>query len=776
MTYRDLLLGTAGMLSIIAAGPALAQEPTQDQEIGGDDLVEAGEAPAAADTIVVLGQRIQFRNRSDETEPVLEYDSEYFQRFEPLTAGDALRRVPSVTFLSDVIESDGPRFRGLAPAYTQILIDGERVPGGEADRSFFMDRIPAELIERVEIVRSSSARRTGDAVAGALNIVLRDGYDLDGGYVRAGALRFDDGEIKPSFGAVYGGELGQGRILLGANVQGRYNPKEKFSLRYGDSPENDPAFATNEFDNREDQTDTRDGTDYSFNGRYTVDMADGSEFEIGGYLTFTDRTENERSFEYDDPTAVTGPVPGGNLLTDNQQRQEIEQINWTIDTEYERPAFGGEMEARLGYSIFDGENNNNEDEIDFEDGEIGLERELESIEDQELTFELSQVWEMRSGVAFEIGLFAQDKQRDTEILAGDEDQPFAQPWDQFSDQPFDLGFARPDVDTFDGSVSAIEEQRLDIYFVFNGENGPLSWEAGLRYENTYGDITDEVTPQSVENNYSFLLPSAHLRYELTPEDRVYASVARTVRRPGFDFINPALLEEEIEDDDFLGNPNLDPESAWGFDLGYERRIATNGVFGVNVFYRAVEDLIELANTGMEGSEGPGTFVYQPRNTGDGDVYGIEFDLSTPLTMFGLENTGVFANYSWLDSEVTDFLGDRRFNSQSDYVFNVGFIQSLPAWDSAFGATYREQGDAFERVIAEEVTTSYGADLEVFVERSFGESVTVRLVGQNLLNASKDEVFNKFDNLADQIARDFDEYELETEEAGPVVQLMVRAAF
>ncbi|MGX6646734.1 TonB-dependent receptor plug domain-containing protein [Maricaulaceae bacterium MS644] len=765
MSFKDFLLVGAAAVAVIASAPlAAAQEPEDDDTI------------ATADTIVVLGQAIRFRNRSDETEPVLEYDSEYFQRFEPLTAGDALRRVPSVTFLSDVLESDGPRFRGLSPSYTQILIDGERVPGGESDRSFFMDRIPAELIERVEIVRSSSARRTGDAVAGALNIVLRDGYDLDGGYVRAGALRFDDGEVKPSLGAVYGGELGAGRILLGANLQGRYNPKEKFSLRYGDSPENDPNYATTEFDNREDQTDTRDGTDYSFNGRYTVDLANGAEFEIGGYLTYTDREEAERSFEYDDPTAISGPVPGGALLTDNQQLQQIEQINYTIDTEYETPAFGGELDVRLGFSIFDGENTNNEDEIDFEDGEIGQERELTSVEDQELTFEISQTWELRSGVEFEMGLYAQNKQRDTEILAGDQDVAFAGGWNQFSQSPFDLRTSTPDVDSFDGSISTIEEQRLDAYFVFNGEDGPLSWEAGLRYENTYADITDSVTPQTVENNFSFLLPSAHLRYELTDVDRVYASVARTVRRPSFTNLNPALLEEEIEDDDFLGNPNLNPERAWGLDLGYERRLGTTGVFGVNVFYRAVEELIELANTGIEGSEGPGTFVYQPQNVGDGDVYGIEFDLSTSLATIGLENTGVFANYSWLDSEVTDFLGDRRFNSQSDYVFNVGFIQSLPQFDAAFGVTYREQGDAFERVVAEEVFTSYGADLEIFVEKSFNDRLTVRLVGQNLLDASKDEVFNKFDNQADQIARDFDEYELETESAGPVFQLVVRAAF
>lgn len=771
MSYKNLLFaGAAGFALSTFAAPAFAQAGP-----AGDQAAE-DEAIATADTIVVLGRATLFRNRSEETEPVLEYDSEFFQRFEPLTAGDALRRVPSVTFLSDVIESDGPRLRGLPPSYTQLLINGERVPGGESDRSFFLDRIPAELIERVEIVRSSSARRTGDAVSGALNIVLRDGFDIDGGYLRAGALRFDDGEVQPSLGVVYGSEFAAGRIILGANLQGRYNPKIKDSLRYGDSPENDPDFRTSEFDNREDQTDTRDGTDYSFNTRYNQDLDNGGAFEIGGFLTFTDREENERSFEYDDPTAISGPVPGGNLLTDNQQRQQIEQLSYTIDTSVEWPAFGGVLDLRAGYARFEDDTVDNEDEIDFEDGEIEQERELIDIQDAELTLEAAQSWELGGGLDFETGVYWQDKQRDTEILAGDQEVAFAGVWDQFSQVPFDLRTGAPSVSAIDAGVNAVEETRFDVYGVFNGRSGAISWEAGLRLETTDTTITDFTQSLTQDSDYSFLLPSASVRFELTPSDRIYASAARTVRRPSFTNLNPALLEEEIEDDDFLGNPLLEPESAYGFDVGYERRLGGNGIVGLNVFYRQVEDLIELFNTGVEGSEGPGTTVYQPRNIGDGDVYGFEFDLSTPLSFIGLPDTGFFANYSWLDSEVTDFLGTRRFNDQSDYVFNVGFIHTIPVWNSAFGVTYREQGDAFGRVVAEEVTTVYGADLEVFLEHTLADRVTVRLVGQNLLNASKDETFNKFDNLADQIARDFDEYELETEDAGPVFHLIARVAF
>jgi outer membrane receptor protein involved in Fe transport len=158
------------------------------------------------------------------------------------------------------------------------------------------------------------------------------------------------------------------------------------------------------------------------------------------------------------------------------------------------------------------------------------------------------------------------------------------------------------------------------------------------------------------------------------------------------------------------------------------------------------------------------------------VYGIEFDLSTPLDLFGLPQTGLFLNYSWLDSEVEDFAGDRRFNDQARYVYNVGFIHDLEDLGASFGLSYRRQGDAESRILAEEVRTSYGADLEAFIEKRFGENLSIRLTGSNLLDASKDEIFNKFDTLGDQLGRDFDEFELETEQSGRVYQLIARYAF
>lgn len=776
---KRLSLLAGGALLAFAAMPAAAQDAESGSVIDEDSELQTSQ------DIVVQGE-IGFRNRTESTEPVLVYDTEYFQRFEPLTAGDALKRVPSVTFLSDVIESDGARLRGLPPGYTQILINGERVPGSNADRSFFLDRIPAELLSRVEIVRSSSARRTGDAVAGTLNIVLRDGLQLDGGYVRLGGLHYDDGELEPSFGAVWGGQVGPGRLLLGANVQGRHNPKLKSSFRYSDSPENTPNFATTNFVNREDQTDTRDGDDYSFNASYQVD-GETTDISLSGFYVRTDRIEDERSFEYNSPTAINGPVRAtvpGNLLTDNANVADIGQISYSIDAKIEQEWALGETTIKFGYARFDEERFETEYEIDFDRSTPRFTGDVTStdIVDDELSLRLEHEIEIGDDIDFAVGGFIQNKNRDFDLR---EDRnrfnltSAVRTWDQFNDNPTRLATTPDALVPPPGGFSSIREERRDLFALVEGEAGIASFEVGIRYEMTDLDIRDftvAAANQLQTNDYAEWLPSASIKLDLTAADRITASVARTNRRPEFNFISPALLEAELGDNDLLGNPQLDPETAWGFDLGYERRLGRTGIAGVNIFYRDVSNLIELTNTGVVGSEGPGTFVLQPRNVGDGTVWGIEFDLSADLGFIGLPDTGVFGNFSYLDSEITDFLGERRFNDQSDYVFNVGFIQNLPSLGAAFGATYRKQGDAFGRIVGEEVTTSYGADLEIFVEKRFGSNLTIRAVGSNLLNGSKDEIFNKFTTIGDQQSRSFDEFELESEEAGPVFQIMVRYAF
>ena len=740
-----LLLGAA-LAPLAFAGAAFAQSGSAQDPQG---------PVSSLDEVIVTGEPVM-RNRTDDVVSTLSYDLEFFQRFEPLTVGDALKRVPSVTFLSDILESDGVRMRGLDPGYTQILINGERVPGGEANRSFFVDRIPAELIDRVEVVRSSSANRSGDALAGTINIVLRDALALDGGYIRAGALLFPDDEVGTTFGAVYGGEVGPGRLLVGASVQDRRNPKNKFSQRFSE-----PGGT---LDNTEVQTDVRSGTDYSFNTAYEVEVGGGT-LDLSGVFVRTERLQDEDSLEY-----RSGIETNANLLTVNDNDVDIQTDNLNLRARYEREMFGGETRVKLGYATFDDAQTEFENEAEYlrdglpfpEEDRFTADLEIRDLQDEETSFAIEHSRQIADDVEMEFGVQAVSKDRDSTTEVANRVR-FNVP-NAPAPRPVQPAFV------FNTSSYIIEETRLDPYLMFSGDAGALKWEAGLRYETT------DTTIGGIDNDFAVLLPSASLRYRLSDSDRLTLSVARTVRRPDFDDLAPVTLEEERGDNDFRGNPLLEPETAWGVDLGFERRLGRRGVVGINAFYRDVTDLIEDINTGLQGSGGAGTFIESIDNVGDGQVYGLEFDLSTPLDFIGLESTGVFLNASWLDSTVEDALGERRFNDQSDYVYNFGFTHDIPTWGLAFGATYRKQADAWGRVWAEEIATSYGADLEMFIEKQIFSNTVIRLTGSNLLDSSKDEVFDKFNDQADQIARSYDEYELETESAGPVYQLVMRVAF
>src|SRR5262249_18069413 len=159
------------------------------------------------------------------------------------------------------------------------------------------------------------------------------------------------------------------------------------------------------------------------------------------------------------------------------------------------------------------------------------------------------------------------------------------------DHPEDLIGAFEDLGAADGGDSTVEEDRRDLYALVQGDHGAVSWEAGVRWENTNVHINDfTVDPEDVQAeydyDYDYVLPSASLKYD-TGSGRITVSGARTVRRPNFDYLTPVLLTGELGDNDLLGNPLLQPEKAWGADLGYEHHLGRTGVVGVNVFYRKI---------------------------------------------------------------------------------------------------------------------------------------------------------------------------------------------
>jgi iron complex outermembrane receptor protein len=135
---------------------------------------EAGSTAASLEQATHIEQRHEIlQERQDSAISKVIVTREDIVQFRDRRAGDILRRLPGVVMSSPGVKNRSARLRGLGKQYTQVLINGERISGGGQKRDFELDRIPADMIERIEIIKSPSAEYNSDAVAGIVNIILR---------------------------------------------------------------------------------------------------------------------------------------------------------------------------------------------------------------------------------------------------------------------------------------------------------------------------------------------------------------------------------------------------------------------------------------------------------------------------------------------------------------------------------------------------------------------------------------------------------------------------
>lgn len=706
--------------AVISANSAAQAENTGSAET---QRIDAGNV----EEIVVTGTNV-YRDRTNDINPTLAFDLDFFQRFEPLTVGEMLKRTPGVTFTSDVLEYDAVQLRGMNAEYTEVLINGRPIPGQGADRTFFVDRIPSELVERIEIIRSPSADMSSQGVAGSLNVILKDGAQLDGITTRLGSTYYADTEEFRTIGSAAIAQSGDTYdFWLGANVQERYNPKRKVEEYFDD----EQALEGYAYEN-----DTRDGTDSSLNGSVGFRLDEMSELRFNGYYVFTDREENEVVNEYEGEVVSRTE---GDLVAIETQQEQIDQTSWGFDGVYTTVVSGGELELSGAISHFEEDTVNFETEEEFEDGiSGGVEEGDETLEIEDDNYSLEGSYKISLGTAeLKSGLAYSSAER-----AG-----------------LQAGFFDVDADIEETRIAPYTKLTLDL-----ADN--VSLEGGLRYDIYEREVSNEDGSASHDSNE--LLPSLSLRWDVNAENRVTASVARTLRRPEFDLVSPFEEDETPDDEDLtIGNPDLDSELAWGFDLGLEHRLPGRGIVGVNLFYRDIDDVIELTDTG-EVYEEAGGAIFTPMNIGNGTSRGVEFDISMPLAFMGLENTGFYANYAYLDSEIEDpFTGqDRTFRNQPDSVYNISLTQDLPGFGGA-GISYQKRSESLATEFEEYVVTEYDANLEAFVEWNISRNSVLRFSGTNLLDQEKVEYIRDYSEPVNEI-----QYEQST----PTYTVTWRSAF
>lgn len=145
-----------------AAFPVMAEETTDVKE--------------REDQMVVTASAVE-QNLKDAPASISVITREDLQKKPVQNLKDVLKDVPGVQITNESDNRQGVSIRGLSSGYTLILVDGKRVNSRNAvfrHNDFDLSWIPAESIERIEVVRGPMSSLYGsDALGGVVNIITR---------------------------------------------------------------------------------------------------------------------------------------------------------------------------------------------------------------------------------------------------------------------------------------------------------------------------------------------------------------------------------------------------------------------------------------------------------------------------------------------------------------------------------------------------------------------------------------------------------------------------
>ena len=190
MSYAKHLVPRSNQLSaaLMAALVSTVALPVFAQDSATSSSTEAART---LDTVTVVGSRIK-RAEIEGPAPVTVISREQIDREGFQTVGDMLQTInqgTSGSFTGDLAvtgftpNAQVVNLRGLGPGYTLTLINGRRPaqypqPYNRDNNVVNIRAIPSSVIERVEILTGGASAIYGsDAVAGVVNIVLRENFD-----------------------------------------------------------------------------------------------------------------------------------------------------------------------------------------------------------------------------------------------------------------------------------------------------------------------------------------------------------------------------------------------------------------------------------------------------------------------------------------------------------------------------------------------------------------------------------------------------------------------
>lgn len=569
---------------------------------------------------------------------------------------DVLSNVPSVS-----VDVEGNiSLRGNESV--RILINGK--PSALSGLSpEALQQLPADAIEKVEVITNPSARYDAEGTAGILNIILKQSKTAG----LNGSVNVYTGHPE-----TYGGSVS-------LNLRrDNFNIFTNTTYRYRSGPGN-ALFNQENFDSNGNtlsfQNEIRDyqRKDKNFNTNVGFEVFLDKSSSITNSLVFSKSNgDNTVNVDFSNFDANMAPTIQRNRFTVEDEFEEEVQYSLNYQKKFEKEGHTLTFDYQYSKGI-DDENSIIKEVILGDNIALDTEKTIDA------QTQISQLLQMDYVLPFgkddqsqfEIGYRGTFNNNNTDFDFGIEQQDGS-----FNSDP-----------NFSNELN-YKEYVNAAYTQLGSKFNKFSILGGLRVEAS--DIGIELLNSNEITNKDYVnwFPSIFLGYEFTEKEQITLSYSKRLRRPRSRFINP-FPSRSSNTNLFQGNADLDPTFTDAYDLGYLKRwdkftFTTSGYFnrstGVFQFVsRETGDFVTIENP--DDPQNPIVVPIQvrsPINLATEDRYGMEFTTTyTPKRNWRLTwNVNAFQR---------DLKGDYIYtNSQNEEIVQ-NFDANNFSWFTRFSA-------------------------------------------------------------------------------------------
>jgi hypothetical protein len=508
-------------------------------------------------------------------------------------ASDVLGNVPSV----QVDVEGNVSLRGNDNV--TILIDGRPsalvgINGAEALR-----QIPAEAIERVEVITSPSARYDAEGTAGILNIILRKNQ-LKG---FNGSMQLDLG-IPERYGSALNFNLRSKKWNFFTNTGFRYNavPGNAFndSEYFSPTAQNARVVETRNFDRLGRSLFTSFGTEYYIN--------DNSS--IVANIVYNYGNDDDVNTNIIDRFDRLGNINEATSRIENESEDQ-KRMQYTLDYVNNFDGKGKKLTASLQFSNEIEDILNNIPEIDTQINFIDeLENVIERQNEDSALLQIDYVHPVGENIQYEAGY--RGNYRDI--------------FNSFFLEQTDFKNNKPTEILIDNNFN-YKELVNAAYFQYGQKFNKISLLGGLRYEHTSIVVDQMIISSPAKRNYGNLFPTLNIGIETNEGENVTIGYNRRIRRPRGRSLNP-FPSRSSETNIYTGNVDLNPVFTDAFDVGYLKRWE-KFTLSTSAYYNISRDNWESIqeNTGEITDNGDAILRRFPVNLSTSERVGFEFTLN-----------------------------------------------------------------------------------------------------------------------------------------------------